>query len=783
MKEEMSKIKKIVAEMTLEEKAGMCSGKDFWNLKSVERLGVPSVMVSDGPHGLRKQQTGDGDQLGVNRSIEAVCFPPACMAAASFDRSLIRELGGIIGDECQAEDISVSLGPSMNIKRTPVGGRNFEYYSEDPYLTAELATVYVQGVQGKGVGTSPKHYVANNQEFQRMTVSCEVDERTLREIYLSAFETVAKKARPWTVMCSYNRVNGEYVSQSHRLLTEILRDEWGFDGYVVSDWGAVSDRVAGLKAGLDLEMPPAGEYTTDRQIVEAAKSGELSEKVLDRAVERILEAVFRFDENRIETKFDKEAHHEFAVKIAQESAVLLKNDGGLLPLDKDERIAFIGEFAKKPRYQGGGSSHINAYKVVSAMVALGDRKNVTYVPGFSAESDGKNQKWFDEAVETAKGAKVAVVFAGLPDIDESEGYDREHMRLPAVQNELIEEICKVQKNVAVVLHNGSPVEMPWIENVQAILEMYLGGQGVGQATVDVLFGDVNPSGKLPETFPVRLEDSPTYLNTPGADGKIEYREGVFVGYRYYDTRRTEVLFEFGHGLSYTKFEYGELKLSAEEIDDVDELKVWVDVTNVGKRAGKEIVQLYVSDRTRRSPIRPIRELKGFEKISLEPGETKTVELVLDKRSFAYYDVEVKDWVCGSGEYEVAIGASSRDLRSVGVVNVKSSYKRKLIVTQDTRVEELLEHAETAGVIQKILAGISGETDDNSPKAMVNRKMRKAFLLGASLRVARSFFGFNQKELDAVVDYFNIKLGNDTDSGKLKVFWTLKGKLLGLLMRK
>jgi len=554
---------------------------------------------------------------------------------------------------------------------------------------------------------------------------------------------------------------------------------------VISDWGAVSDRVKGLKAGLDLEMPPAGDYATDQQIVNAVKNEELSEEILDKSVERILKGIFAFSEHREQGNFDKEAHHNFAVKVAQESAVLLKNDNNILPLTDNNQIAFIGEFAKKPRYQGGGSSHINAYKVVSALDSLGTH-TATYAPGFSMDSDEKNQKWFDEAVEVAKKSTTTVIFAGLPDFYESEGYDREHMRLPAVQNELIEEICKIQKNVIVVLHNGSPVEMPWATKVKGILEMYLGGQGVGQATIDILFGEINPSGKLPESFPLRLEDNPTFLNTPGAQDRIEYTEGIFVGYRYYDAEESEVLFPFGFGLSYTQFEYSALSFSTEKIQDTDRLKVTLDIKNTGKRSGKEIVQLYVSDKTDQSPKRPIRELKGFRKVNLSAGETKTVEFVLSKRSFAYYDEQAKDWTCSSGNYEISVGASSRDLRSTGTIEIESNPLQKLIVTQDTRVGELLKHQETAKIIQKILIGATGEgkkNTDNSPKAVANRKLRKTFLTDAPLRAARSFYGFNQTELDAVVDYFNIKLGNETNTSKSKILWTLKGKLLGLLTSK
>ena len=464
-------IKAIVKQMTLEEKAGMCSGEDFWHLKSVERLGIPSVMVSDGPHGLRKQDQ-EADHLGANDSIKAVCFPTACATACSFDRDLLYKLGETLGDECQAQNLSVILGPAVNIKRSPLCGRNFEYFSEDPYLASEMAGAHIKGVQSKNIGTSIKHFAANNQEYRRMSCSSEIDERTFREIYLGAFETAIKEGKPDTVMCSYNKINGEFASENHKLLTEILRDEWGFEGYVMSDWGAVNERVKGLKAGLDLEMPGSGGYT-DAEIVSAVKDGTLEESVLDTAVERILNIIFKYTDNRQEGRFDLEADHQIAKKIAEESMVLLKNDG-ILPLKAGEqKIAFIGKFAEKPRFQGGGSSHINSFKVESALDAVKAYTEVAYAQGYDVKEDKIDEAMLKEAVETAKNADVAVIFAGLPDAFESEGYDREHMGMPDCQNYLIQEILKVQKSVVVVLHNGSPVEMPWADDVSAILEAYL----------------------------------------------------------------------------------------------------------------------------------------------------------------------------------------------------------------------------------------------------------------------------------------------------------------------
>lgn len=453
-------IKALVSQMTLEEKAGLCSGLDSWHTKPVERLGVPSVMVSDGPHGLRKQDQ-KGDHLGINDSIKAVCMPAACATAASFDRELLGKLGERIGASCQHEEVAVVLGPAVNIKRSPLCGRNFEYFSEDPYLAGELSAAYINGVQSKDVGTSIKHFAANNQEHRRMSSSSNADERTLREIYLAPFETAVKKAQPWTVMCSYNRINGTYASENPWLLTEVLRGEWGFEGYVMSDWGAVSDRVAGVAAGLDLEMPSSG-GVNDKKIVEAVRAGKLDEAVVDRACERILAINYRYLENaKPETPWDQEADHELSAQMAAECMVLLKNDG-VLPLSKSDDIAFIGEFAEKPRFQGGGSSHINSFKTTSALDAAGELR-VTYARGYDAAGDCATDEMIAEAVAAAKAAKAAVVFAGLPDSYESEGYDRTHMALPACQNRLIEAVAAANPNTVVVLHNGSPVEMPWLD--------------------------------------------------------------------------------------------------------------------------------------------------------------------------------------------------------------------------------------------------------------------------------------------------------------------------------
>lgn len=750
-------IKELISKMTLEEKAGLCSGLDFWHTKPVERLGVPSVMVSDGPHGLRKQDTA-GDHLGINDSIKAVCMPAACATAASFDRELIAHMGETIGDSCQHEELAVVLGPAVNIKRSPLCGRNFEYFSEDPYLAGEMSASYINGVQSRNVGTSIKHFAANNQEHRRMSSSSNVDERTLREIYFPAFEISVKKAQPWTVMCSYNRLNGTYASEHPWLLTDVLRGEWGFEGYVMSDWGAVSDRVAGVAAGMDLEMPGSGGIN-DKKIVEAVRSGKLDEAVVDQAVERILEITYRYLDNaKPETPWDQEADHQLSAQIAAECMVLLKNEG-VLPLSKEDDIAFIGEFAKKPRFQGGGSSHINSFKITSAMDAAEGLK-VSYAQGYSADKDEATDEMIAEAVEAAKAAKVAVVFAGLPDAYESEGYDRTHMAMPACQNKLIEAVAAANANTVVVLHNGSPVEMPWIDKVKGVLEAYLGGQAVGQAVVKILFGDVNPSGHLPETFPVKLSDNPSYLYYGGEGNEADYREGIFVGYRYYDKKDIEVLFPFGYGLSYTTFACSNLRLSASEITDQETLTATVTVTNTGTCAGKSVVQLYVGDKVS-SVLRPVRELKGFEKVALAPGESKDVSFVLDKRAFAYWNTELGDWHVETGEFTIEVGQSSRDIEVCGTVTVNSTVELKKHYTMDSIYMDILADPKAAKIVKPLLDGMmkafapGADEATDAAKEAVSDAMGMAMVQYMPLRGAMSFGGgMTQEQMDALLAEMN-----------------------------
>ena len=736
-------IKALISQLTLEEKAGLCSGADFWHTKAVERLGIPASMVSDGPHGLRKQDD-KVDHLGVNDSIKAVCFPAASATAASFDKAMLTRMGEAIGDSCQHEGLSVVLGPAVNIKRSPLCGRNFEYFSEDPYLAGKLSAAFIHGVQSRNVGTSIKHFAANSQEHRRMSSSSEVDERTLREIYLPAFETAVKEEQPWTVMCSYNRLNGVFASENPWLLTDVLRKEWGFEGYVVSDWGAVSDRVAGLAAGLDLEMPSSGGIN-DKKIVEAVRSGKLDEAVVDQAVERILNIIFRFTENaKPDTPWDKEAQHQLAAEIAADCMVLLKNDDKILPLRKEDTVAFIGEFADKPRFQGGGSSHINCFRTTSALEAAAGLP-VLYAQGYSATKDAATEEQIAEAVAAAKKAKIAIVFAGLPDVYESEGYDRTHMRMPECQNRVIEAVASANPNTVVVLHNGSPVEMPWIGKVKAVLETYLGGQAVGLATIRVLYGETNPSGRLPETFPLQLEDNPSFLSYGGEGDIAEYREGIFVGYRYYDFKKAAVLFPFGYGLSYTDFEFSNLRLSANTITDQDLLTATVTVKNTGDRAGKAVIQLYVGDKES-SVFRPVRELKGFEKISLQSGEAKDVSFTLDKRAFAYWNTELHDWTVEPGDFTIEIGRSSRDIALDASVTVNSAVKINRHYDMNSIFMDILADPHAAAVFKPVLDGmraafIPADTEQtDAAKEAITEEMGLAMFNYMPLRSILSFAG-------------------------------------------
>ncbi len=729
-------ISEILASMTLEEKAGLCSGADFWHTKAVGRLGVPAMMVSDGPHGLRTQKEGGG----VNDSITAVCFPAGCAAAASFDPALLRREGAAIGAEARAVGVGVVLGPAVNIKRSPLCGRNFEYYSEDPCLAGELAAAYIEGVQSQGVGTSIKHFAANNQEHRRLTSSSNMKERTLREIYLPAFETAVRKAAPWTVMCSYNRINGTYASENKMLLTDILRKEWGFEGFVMSDWGAVADRVRGLEAGLELEMPGCG-GVNDQKIVAAVRAGTLDEKVLDKAVARILNIVLRHADlagASVGAELDLPGDHALAAALAADCAVLLQNRGSL-PLKQDQKVVYIGGFAAEPRYQGGGSSHVNSYKVESALDAARARgRAVEYVEGFPADRDQREEAEFLRAVEAAEAADAAVIFAGLPESFESEGYDRRHMRLPEAQNNLIARVAAVQKNTVVVLHTGSPVECPWAEEVSAVLCMYLGGEGVGRATDALLYGEADPCGRLPETWPLRLEDTPCYLDYPGNGRVAYYREGVFVGYRWYDARKMPVRWPFGHGLSYTGFVYKAAALSAQELTDDGSVEVSVTVRNSGARFGREVVQLYIAPPENSVP-RPPKELRHFAKVALQPGEETTVTFTVTARDLCYFDEEIGDWYAEPGEYKVLLGHSSRNIPTVLSLRYTTARRRPLTVDENTPIGDLLRDERTAPIVRAMLTRFGGLMGENGGDA-ISEEAALQMMDGMPLRSMVSFGG-------------------------------------------
>lgn len=669
----MLKHKDLISQMTLKEKASLCSGKDFWHLKSIERLGLPEIMVCDGPHGLRKQNA-ENKKVGIGNSYPATCFPTAVTTACSWDRDLIYKMGQALAEECLQHGVSVLLGPGVNMKRSPLCGRNFEYFSEDPELAGEMGAAFIAGVQSKGIGTSLKHFAGNSQEMKRMTSNSIIDERALREIYLTAFEKAVKKSQPWTVMNAYNLLNGTYCSENDWLQNKVLRDEWGFKGAVVSDWGAVNDRVAGLNAGNDLEMPSSG-GVNDAKIVEAVKCGVIDETTLDERVDKLIDIILKGAANKKPGyKFDVKAHNLLSRQIAEQSMVLLKNDGNILPLKRveGEYVAVIGAFADNPRYQGAGSSIINPTMIDSGRRAFNNSPiSVKFADGYDRSGKRKNEdSYITEACNLAKNASKAVVFIGLTDDYESEGFDRSTMKLPDGHNRLVEAVSRVNDNVIVVLEGGSPVEMPWADDVKAILNAYLGGQSVAPAIVDVLTGKANPCGKLAETYPICLKDTPTSFRYPDSKEDVQYRESIFIGYRYYDKVERNVRFPFGFGLSYTSFEYSDIKLKKKNLTKGEGAKVTFTIKNTGDVAGSEIAQVYVA-KPESKIFRAPKELKGFVKIHLEPGEEKKVSVELDDRAFAFWNTATEDWCVESGEYRILVGASSRDIRLEAAAKMKS----------------------------------------------------------------------------------------------------------------
>ena len=716
------KYKKLIDKMTLEEKASLCVGKDYWHSKDIERLGIPEITMSDGPHGLRVQKT-KADNLGINESEISTCFPTSSTVANSWNKELAYKLGKTLGEEASYEGVDIVLGPAINIKRSPLCGRNFEYFSEDPYLTGIMGTEYVKGLQTNGVGACVKHFAANNQENRRRTINTVVDERTLREIYLKAFEIIVKEAKPWSIMSAYNKLNGEYCTENKELLN-ILKKEWNFDGIVITDWGAENDRVKGLIAGNELEMP-GGRGEGAKEIIDAVKSGRVSEQYLDEIIDRILQVVFKANERNNLKNYNREQHHNIALEMAEDSIVLLKNEENILPLKKT-KIALIGDMAKTPRYQGAGSSTINPYNLENAYECFIDNQiKVDYAKGYERIESENDISLREEAIKLAKKSEIAVIFAGLTENYESEGMDRKTLELPQNQNKLIEEICKENENVVVVLSNGSPVTMPWKEKVKAIITGYLGGEAGARAMANCLLGKVNPSGKLAETYPLKLEDTPCYKNYPGTEVSVEYKESIFVGYRYYDTNNVEVLYPFGYGLSYTNFEYSKL-----HIEEKDDIYVSFTIKNIGNVIGKEIAQIYISQEDS-IIFKPKKELKGFEKIELKPGEEKSITVVLSKKDFEYYNLETKRWEIESGKYKILVGKSSKDIVLEQEIEIKSNnnemnkkfsevYKKGNIQNvTDEEFEQLLGYK-----IPKRHISLDEITEENTLEQLKNTKVGK-----------------------------------------------------------
>lgn len=653
------KYAEIINKMTLEEKASLTSGKDFWQSMNIERLGISSMFLSDGPHGIRKQAAA-ADHLGLNASVPATCFPTASTVANSWNESLGEKIGNYLGEEAVSQKVNVLLGPGTNMKRNPLCGRNFEYFSEDPYLAGKMAASYIKGIQSLGISACVKHFCVNNQEEKRMTIDTIVDERTLREIYLTAFEIAVKEGKTKSIMSSYNKLNGTYTNENTHLMKDILRGEWGYKGCIITDWGGSNDRVEGLLAGNELEMPTTG-GETNIDIVNAVKSGKIKEEVLDECVDRLLELIFTTEEvyNKPRKEFDVDKHHRMAQLVAEESIVLLKNQENILPLKAGAKVAVIGDFAKNPRYQGAGSSIVNPTRLDNTLDCLKETNlvSVGYAAGF--ERYGKqSSKLIKEACDLAQKSDIVLLYIGLDEATEAEGLDRQDMKVPQNQIELLEAVSKVNPNIVAILSCGSAVEMPWINNVKGLLHSYLSGQAGAKAVLRVLCGEVNPSGKLAESYPIRYEDVPSCSNFPGKEVSVEYREGLYIGYRYYDTANVKVRFPFGYGLSYTTFDYLDL--------DVEDDKVTFSLKNTGSSPGAEVAQLYIG-KSSDAIFRPKKELKGFKKVFLKPGETQKVTINFDDKSFRYFNVETNSWEEEPGEYTIFIGASSEDIKMTSTI--------------------------------------------------------------------------------------------------------------------
>ena len=753
-----NKIKELISQMTLEEKISFCAGADYWRTVGVERLGIPQIMMSDGPHGLRKKLKDENGKY--IETVKATCFPPASTMANSWDEELVERVGSYLGKECRAEQVSILLGPGMNIKRSPTCGRNFEYYSEDPLLSGKMAAGLIRGIQGEGVAACAKHFFANNQETRRFSTSANLTQRALYEVYLPSFEIAVKEAGVKTVMHSYNRVNGQYAGENAELINGTLRAKWGFDGYVMSDWRAISDRTAAYKAGTDVEMPPSN--ARDKELLEAYKNGEITMEEIDASVANVLRVVYEFLPSEETVAFDKEEHHRAAADAVEGCMVLLKNERNVLPFEKGKPVAVIGGFAKKPRIQGGGSSHVEPTRVddITEYIISENGCDIVYACGYD-ENHKTNDTLIAEAQEAAKKCGRAVVFAGMPDSFETEGRDRRHMRLPDAHNKLIEAVCDVCDNVAVVLMAGSPNEMPWIDKVPALLHAYLGGQALGSGVARIIFGTVNPSGKLAETYPIRFEDNPAYLNFPGDGDECLYGEDIYVGYKWYDARKMNVLFPFGHGLSYTKFEYTDITTDGKTVS--------VTVKNAGDREGKEVVQLYAhalphpetSTFIGESSFgfrRPEKWLCGFKKISLEAGESKTVTFELTDRMFSVYDEKVGDFRKIGGKYEMLAGGSSRATFVSAVVDVEEDKRFAPILYRNMPVEELfLDTRIPEEIVNEIISKITGSDMASEESDFGADKRRSSYH-----RVLRHYIDLRLGDittagLDAIVEEYNEKL--------------------------
>jgi beta-glucosidase len=691
-------IDRLLSQMTLEEKAALTSGASMWTTKAIDRLHIPSINMADGPHGVRKVVEG---QFGS--AMPATCFPPAVTLASTWNTELARLEGVALGKESQAMDVQILLGPGTNIKRSPFGGRNFEYFSEDPILSGKFSSAFIDGVQSQGVGVSLKHYAVNNQEHERMTMSAEVSLRALHEIYLRPFEMAVTESHPTTIMSAYNKINGTYASNSEYLLNEVLRQQWGFDGMVITDWGAVDDRVQGIRAHLHLQMPFDGGIN-DRKIIAAVNSGQLAESELDEVVRDLLKIILELNDTKGRyDSFDQEQHHQLAYKIAAEGIVLLKNNDGILPLAKSDKLAVIGNFAKTPRYQGSGSSLVNPTQLDNLI----DNLDASFAAGYDLMGN-TSPELIREAIRVARSADKVVVVVGLTFQEESEGFDRTTHGIAPGHQQLLTAIIEVNPKVIVVLQNGSPVAMPWLDRVEAVVESYLGGQAGGRALADVLTGKVNPSGKLAETFPVRIEDNPTYIAWAGEEGKTYYNEGVFVGYRYYDKKQLEPLFPFGFGLSYSSFDIENLHVSQSEISENDTVTVTLNVKNTGKVAGHEVVQLYVKD-VDSSVGRPEKELKHFAKVFLQPGEHKAVSFQLSNRDFAFFSAKHDQWITESGDFSILVGNSSRNLNLEKKITMLVVNPPKQTYTRYSLVKEVKKNPVGAKIIDALIRNLVGDS--------------------------------------------------------------------------